>query len=29
MKAVDEASPIVFYTTYGKTYEGRDMPRPS
>jgi hypothetical protein len=26
MKAVDEASPIVFYTTYGKTYEGRDMP---
>ena len=26
MKAVDEASPLVFYTTYGKTYEGRDMP---
>src|SRR6478735_8187374 len=26
MKTVDEASPIVFYTTYGKTYEGRDMP---
>src|SRR5678815_1712080 len=26
MKTVDEASPLVFYTTYGKTYEGRDMP---
>jgi len=26
MKAVDAASPLVFYTTYGKTYEGRDMP---
>jgi hypothetical protein len=26
MKAVDDASPLVFYTTYGKTYEGRDMP---
>ena len=26
MKAVDEASPLVFYTTYGKTYDGRDMP---
>jgi len=26
MKAVDEASPQVFYTSYGKTYEGRDMP---
>src|SRR5580765_6012235 len=26
MKAVDDASPIVFYTTYGKTYEGREMP---
>jgi hypothetical protein len=26
MKAVDQASPLVFYTTYGKTYEGRDMP---
>jgi hypothetical protein len=26
MKAVDDASPIVFYTTYGKTSEGRDMP---
>ncbi len=26
MKAVDEASPNVFYITYGKTYEGRDMP---
>src|SRR6187549_220332 len=26
MKAVDAASPIVFYTTYGKTFEGRDMP---
>ena len=24
MKAVDAASPIVFYTTYGTTYEGRD-----
>ena len=26
MKAVDEASPLVHYTTYGKTFEGRDMP---
>jgi hypothetical protein len=26
MKAVDEASPIVFYTTYGTTAEGRAMP---
>ena len=26
MKAVEAASPIVFYTTYGKTYEGREMP---
>jgi hypothetical protein len=26
MKAVDDASPNVFYTTYGKTFEGRDMP---
>jgi hypothetical protein len=26
MKAVDEASPLVYYTTYGKTYDGRDMP---
>ena len=26
MKAVDEASPIVFYTTYGTTTEGRAMP---
>jgi len=26
MKAVDEASPNVFYTTYGETFEGRDMP---
>jgi hypothetical protein len=26
MKAVDEASPIVFYATYGTTYEGRAMP---
>ena len=26
MKTVDEASPLVFYTTYGKTYDGRDMP---
>src|SRR5262245_45230350 len=26
MKAVDTASPIVYYTVYGKTYEGRDMP---
>jgi len=26
MKAVDDASPIVFYTTYGKTSEGREMP---
>src|SRR3954453_5722067 len=26
MKAVDEASPMVFYTTYGTTTEGRAMP---
>jgi hypothetical protein len=26
MKAVDAASPVIFYSTYGKTYEGRDMP---
>ena len=26
MKAVDDASPLIFYTTYGKTHEGRDMP---
>ena len=26
MKAVDAASPNIFYTTYGKTSEGRDMP---
>src|SRR2546425_8250143 len=26
MKTVDEASPIVFYTTYGTTSEGRAMP---
>jgi hypothetical protein len=26
MKAVDEASPNVFYTTYGTTFEGRAMP---
>ena len=26
MKAVDAASPIIHYTTYGKTFEGRDMP---
>ena len=26
MKAVDAASPLVYYATYGKTYEGRDMP---
>src|SRR5689334_23339349 len=26
MKAVDEASPNVFYVTYGTTYEGRPMP---
>jgi zinc carboxypeptidase len=26
MKAVDEASPIVFYATYGTTFEGRPMP---
>src|SRR4051794_26093057 len=26
MKAVDEASPIVFYTTYGTTTDGRAMP---
>jgi len=26
MKAVDAASPNVFYTTYGTTFEGRAMP---
>jgi hypothetical protein len=26
MKAVDEASPVIFYTTYGTTHEGRAMP---
>jgi hypothetical protein len=26
MKAVDEASPIIHYTTYGTTHEGRAMP---
>jgi len=26
MKAVDQASPIVFYTTYGTTTEGRQLP---
>ncbi|MGE5835278.1 MAG: M14 family zinc carboxypeptidase, partial [Acidobacteriota bacterium] len=26
MKAVDAASPNIFYTTYGKTSEGREMP---
>ena len=26
MKAVDAASPLVHYTTYGKTHEGREMP---
>ncbi len=26
MKAADAASPVIFYTTYGTTYEGRDMP---
>jgi hypothetical protein len=26
MKTVDAASPLVHYTTYGKTSEGRDMP---
>src|SRR5262249_2123767 len=26
MKAVDDASPIVFYATYGTTTEGRAMP---
>jgi hypothetical protein len=26
MKAVDEASPIIYYTTYGTTTEGRVMP---
>ena len=26
MKAVDEASPIIYYTTYGTTFEGRAMP---
>jgi hypothetical protein len=26
MKAVDDASPIIYYSTYGTTYEGRPMP---
>jgi hypothetical protein len=26
MKAVDAASPLIFYTSYGKTFEGREMP---
>src|SRR5450759_551494 len=26
MKAVDEASPNIYYTTYGTTFEGRAMP---
>jgi len=26
MKAVDEASPVIFYSTYGTTHEGRAMP---
>src|SRR4029078_6997940 len=26
MKAVDEASPIIFYTSYGTTFEKREMP---
>lgn len=26
MKAADDASPIIFYAAYGKTYEGREMP---
>ena len=26
MKAVDEASPAIFYASYGKTFEGREMP---
>jgi hypothetical protein len=26
MKTIDDASPIVFYTTYGTTHEGRGMP---
>jgi len=26
MKTVDEASPLIFYTTYGTTTEGRAMP---
>ena len=26
MKAADAKSPIIFYTTYGKTFEGREMP---
>src|SRR3954451_669118 len=26
MKAVDDASPLIFYTTYGTTSEGRAMP---
>ena len=26
MKAVDEASPVIFYTSYGTTFEKREMP---
>ena len=26
MQAIDAASPIIYYTTYGKTAQGRDMP---
>ena len=26
MRAVADASPLVHYTTYGTTYEGREMP---
>ena len=26
MKAADARSPLIFYTTYGKTFEGREMP---
>jgi hypothetical protein len=26
MKAVDEASPVIVYSTYGTTFEGREMP---
>ena len=26
MRAVDEASPVIFFTGYGKTFEGREMP---